>query len=111
MRIMWTHFHPASKTLFDVTDCETCGRTIEAPNAVTGCDPVEHYRKMGLLIVTERLPQGYYDDDTGMEVCDGCIGTCRNCYGRGFVWNRVGDPARQMTQIPCPTCNPEVPNE
>jgi len=74
-RLPWTHFHPESKTLFSVTRCETCDEWIEAPNAVTGHDPVQKYRKLGLKIVEHRYPTGWYDEETGMERCEVCTDT------------------------------------
>jgi hypothetical protein len=69
---MWTHFHPESRTLFSTTLCETCGASIEAPNAVTGHDPTDHYRRMRIKIVERRFAAGFYDEDTGRERCELC---------------------------------------
>ena len=66
--------------LFDTTECENCGETIEAPNAI-GSDvaSIESWKRGGAVEWTgPRLEEGYYSDDVndgeGGEACYNCNG-------------------------------------
>ena len=65
-----THYHKASKTWFSVEECATCGRKVQAANAVGLHNP----ESVPGLIYVETLPpeQIALDDGSyGCELCDG----------------------------------------
>lgn len=81
---MFTHFQVSKVTgritLMDVGQCPRCDRVAVEPNAVTGCDPAEYYRNMGLtergLIILNDII--IVDDDSGLVGCEGCDGQSVN---------------------------------
>ena len=73
---MWTHFvnrGDGTCTVMNLTECETCGSTIEAPNAMTAHEKPSRLANLGMIELKVYPPCGYYDEDTDMEVCDLCI--------------------------------------
>jgi len=71
-----THYHEDTKTLFSVTQCETCGQTIQGPNAVRATfkpNQLKELIRRGQLTYAygDTLPpEGWYDEETGKEVCE-----------------------------------------
>jgi hypothetical protein len=68
-----THLHKASNTWFTLDACETCGGPLQAVNAVT-VHPGDHHKLIarGVIVVDELPVEGWYDEDTEMEVCEAC---------------------------------------
>ena len=74
-RLLYTHFHVETDTLFNIEECEGCGGMVQAANSVKGCDGAEYYRVMGISIVTkgDLLPEQFWDDTKDMPVCERCL--------------------------------------
>ena len=64
-KLPWTHFHPASRSLFCIDTCKTCGGNVRTPPLSVGEGPTEHWTLFGLTITDtfppsqcENCPQG-----------------------------------------------------
>jgi hypothetical protein len=74
----FTHFvyrGDGTCAMLNLTECETCGSTIQAPNGMTACETPVYLEHIGLKELRVYPPCGYYDEETDMEVCDLCIRT------------------------------------
>ena len=72
-----THWHVESGTWFTPDNCETCGGEVQQANAVHVSDTLYNRRAMrriGVTEVGELPPEGWHDDESGMEACDDCQG-------------------------------------
>jgi len=72
-RMSWKHYHVNGEavTLLNVDTCETCGRRIQAANAVGGClAETTKYVRLGMRKIDTLPPEGYHDEESGMEKCD-----------------------------------------
>ncbi len=69
-----THVHRESKRWFNLEHCETCNGEIEACNGVSihPGDIDKVIENLGVIEVPNRLPEGWYDEETEMEVCEAC---------------------------------------
>lgn len=70
-----TRFHVSGNgriTLFEAGKCERCGSTVCEANAVTGCDPIEHYRRLGLREYFGPMPGEILVTDDGDYRCERC---------------------------------------
>lgn len=75
----FTHYLPLDTGYFKVfvmDECETCGGPLAAANAMSilprGENPESILVWHGLKRVDTHPADGYYDDETDMEVCDNC---------------------------------------
>jgi len=59
--------------VMNLTECETCGATIEAPNGLTAHEKPAKLKLIGMIELKVSPPEGCYDEATDMEVCDLCI--------------------------------------
>lgn len=76
MELDFTHFvdrGDGTCTVMKLTECETCGAWIEAPNTLTAHEKPSNLANFGLIPLKVYPPSGYYDAETDMEVCDLCI--------------------------------------
>jgi hypothetical protein len=63
-----THYHTASKTLFNVEECENCGKEVQAVNAIGLHNPQD----FNLIYVDVLPPEQGWNDDLGGCDCDDC---------------------------------------
>jgi len=72
----WTHYtedHPVPGYVhaFAIESCETCGHPVEAANAIgVAYRDANHH---GMTRMERRLPEQYYDEDSGMCRCTDCL--------------------------------------
>lgn len=74
--LYFTHFvdrGDGTLAMMNLTECETCGSMIQAPNGMTAHEPAAKLLGIGLKELPVFPPDGYYDEDTDKEVCDLCI--------------------------------------
>ena len=71
--------NPKGFILFEVTQCETCGSAIQAPNSLRTSESWTVLRALGLKYLPELPPEGWYSEEAGAEVCQLCCHTvCEN---------------------------------
>lgn len=74
--MFYSHYHKASETWFDLTNCETCNSEIAGVNPVkVRLSDLPKLLKAGVKVYENGLsyvPEGSYDDETDMEVCECC---------------------------------------
>ena len=72
-----THFVDEGALLyvFNVDNCETCGRALEAPNPVKLAHNRDEAIEWGMIELPRRLDELCYDPESD-------TGTCPNCYHR-----------------------------
>lgn len=68
---MFSHYHRATRLLFNIGHCETCQSEIIAPNAVK---LAQETIPTGLTWIDDLPAEAGHNDDTGMECCEVCRG-------------------------------------
>ena len=72
----YTHFTTKTEGihhLYSTTKCETCGDTIQAPNACHAHEPKGKLLGLGYQELKSLPAEGWHNEETGMECCDNCI--------------------------------------
>jgi hypothetical protein len=83
----FTHYHPESKTLFELGLCENCNGAVVEPNAV-GCEePVAKLVGLGIKIHAGTLPPELEHND---ELGHSCCAECRPA-GNAWLPDLVGE--------------------
>jgi hypothetical protein len=69
----YTHFHPATKTLFELGECENCGRDVQEANSVGYVNPDDEMMMMGYHEYEGSLPPEIaWDDALSSATCGEC---------------------------------------
>jgi len=72
----FTHFVKIGNkrtVLLSLTECENCGKTIQAPNSLSGHeDDISEYIRCGIIELATLPAEGYYSDNINGEACENC---------------------------------------
>jgi hypothetical protein len=71
----YTHYHPETRTLLEVGNCENCGNRVQEPNAVKlfpCAESIAWLNGANLMVLGSLPPETFHDDELGHAACYGC---------------------------------------